>query len=68
MAREVNLAIDDIEILLDLLSDKIKQVHYNYKHRFEAIRCKLRPLYEEEIDIRLCILGIDGIDYDEHYS
>ena len=68
MNRIVNINIEEMEIILDLLSDRIKRAHIKHKYVFKRIQDKLRPLYLDEIDIRLHILGLEGIDYDDYIT
>jgi len=63
----VEFSIIEVENMIDLLSKVIPKTNKVHAKHYRDIKEKLRQVYYEEIDCRVSILRLEGIDYDDYY-
>jgi hypothetical protein len=63
----VEFSLTEVENMIDLLSKVIPKTNKVHAKHYGDIKEKLRKVYSEEIDCRVTIMRLEGIDYDDYY-
>jgi diketogulonate reductase-like aldo/keto reductase len=63
----VEFSLEQVENMIDLLSKVIPKTDKVHARNYKKIKELLREVYNEEIDCRVTIMRLDGIDYDDYY-
>ncbi len=63
----VEFSLTEVENMIDLLKSVIPTTNKVHAKHYKEIKEKLRQVYAEEIDCRVTIMRLDGIDYDDYY-